>query len=146
MISNSSKYGIRAVVYIAGKTKNHENIGIKQISEDLNLPMPFLAKILQILARQKILLSYKGPHGGFTLASQPSEILLINVVEAIEGKDIFSRCILHNENCRSVDSTKSPCALHRDYVVLRKKIKTLFMETSILDLVRKTETFNDILL
>lgn len=144
MISNSSKYGIRAVVYIAVKTKIHENIGLKQISDDLVLPMSFLAKILQTLARKKILLSFKGPHGGFVLASKPSDIFLINIVEAIDGKDVFSKCILHNEKCRSADFTKSPCALHGDYVVLRQKIKSLFMETTIFDLVRKTELFDDI--
>lgn len=146
MISNSSKYGIRAVVYIAGKTRNNENIGIRQISGDLDLPMPFLAKILQTLARQKILLSYKGPHGGFALARDASDILLIDVVEAIDGRDVFSRCILHNENCKSADFTKSPCTLHGDYVVLRQKIKTLFKERSILDLVQKAAQFDDILL
>jgi Rrf2 family protein len=146
MISNSSRYGIRAVVYIAGKTRNKENLGIRQISGDLDLPMPFLAKILQTLARQKILLSYKGPHGGFALARDASDILLIDVVEAIDGRDVFSRCILHNENCKSADFRKSPCALHGDYVVLRQKIKTLFTERSILDLVQKAAQFDDILL
>lgn len=146
MISNSSRYGIRAVVYIAGKTRKKENLGIKQIAGDLDLPMPFLAKILQTLARRKILLSYKGPHGGFALAQEPSDILLIDVVEAIDGKDVFSRCILHNENCKSADFSKSPCTLHGEYVVLRQKIKTLFMERSILDLVQKAAQSDDILL
>lgn len=146
MISNSSKYGIRAVVYIATKIESDEHIGIKQISDALKLPLPFLAKILQTLARQKILLSFKGPHGGFSLASKSSDILLIDVVDAIDGEDVFSRCILHTENCRSTNFTKSPCALHGDYVVLRQKIKSLFKETTILDLVRKTEQFDDILL
>ncbi len=57
MLSNTCKYGLRAVVYIAGKSHKESKIGIKQISDNLNLPMSFLAKILQSLARQKILSS-----------------------------------------------------------------------------------------
>ena len=70
MLSNSCKYGIRAVVYLASRhTKS--NIGIKEISGDLGLPSPFLAKILQQLAKHKILNSVKGPNGGFTLKRKP---------------------------------------------------------------------------
>ena len=88
MLSNTCKYGLRAIVYIAGKSNNGEKIGIKRISSDLDLPMPFLAKILQSLARQKILLSSKGPNGGFSLARDPKEIYLIEVVTAIDGEDV----------------------------------------------------------
>lgn len=59
MLSSTCKYGIRAVTYIASKSKDNKKIGIKQISRDLDLPTPFLAKILQMLAKQKILSSTK---------------------------------------------------------------------------------------
>ena len=65
MLSNSCRYGIRAVVYLASRYSEKNNIGIKEISGVLNLPAPFLAKILQQLARHKILNSVKGPNGGF---------------------------------------------------------------------------------
>ena len=55
MLSNSCRYGIRAVIYLAGHPENGGKIGIKKISNDLDLPTPFLAKILQQLAKQKIL-------------------------------------------------------------------------------------------
>ena len=60
MLSNSCRYGIRAVIYLASQPTGDNKTGIKQISNDLDLPTPFLAKILQQLAKQKILEFFQG--------------------------------------------------------------------------------------
>lgn len=146
MLSNTCKYGLRAIVYIAGNSVNGDKIGIKKISKDLDLPMPFLAKILQSLAKQKILLSSKGPNGGFSLARSPKEIYLIEVVKAIDGNDVFSRCVLHNDNCKSIDKNKVACALHSDYVKQRKRIENLFESKSVQSLVSTAKNSDDILI
>ncbi len=146
MLSNTCKYGLRAVVYLAGNSKNGEKIGIRKISKDLDLPMPFLAKILQSLAKQKILSSSKGPNGGFSLSRDPKEIHLLEVVKAIDGDDVFSKCLLHNDNCRSIDKDKIACALHEDYVKSRMKIERLFLDKSVQNLVSTAKRSNDILI
>ena len=146
MLSNTCKYGIRAIVYIAGKSNNGEKIGLKRISKDLDLPMPFLAKILQSLARQKLLLSSKGPNGGFSLGRDPGEIHLLDVVKAIDGEDVFSRCVLHNDNCKSIDNNKTACTLHGDYVRSRQQIESLFKSKSVQNLVITAKNSNDILI
>ena len=146
MLTNTCKYGIRAIIYIAGKSTKGEKIGLKQISKDLDLPMPFLAKILQSLAKQKILLSSKGPNGGFSLARSSKDIYLIEVVKAIDGNDVFSRCVLHNDNCKSIDANKVACALHSDYVKQRKRIEKLFETKSVQSLVSTAKNSDDILI
>ncbi len=135
MLSSTCKYGIRAIVYIAVNSKKGEKIGIKRISEDLDLPMPFLAKILQLMVRKKILESSKGPHGGFSLARSPGEIYIIEVVKAIDGDDVFHKCVLHNDNCISVEGKRTQCTLHDDYVKARKRIEKLFETKTIQNLV-----------
>jgi DNA-binding IscR family transcriptional regulator len=55
MLSNSCRYGIRAVIYLTGQPFFQGETGIKKISSELDLPTPFLAKILQQLAKKKIL-------------------------------------------------------------------------------------------
>ena len=65
MLSNSCRYGIRAVVYLASQPVTECKTGIKKISSDLKLPAPFLAKILQQLAKQKILTPQKVRMEGF---------------------------------------------------------------------------------
>jgi Rrf2 family transcriptional regulator, iron-sulfur cluster assembly transcription factor len=136
MLSSSSKYGIRAVMYIASQSKNNGKIGIKKISEDLDLPTPFLAKILQLLARQKILSSSKGPHGGFSLLRDSKKITLFDIIVTIEGGDIFDNCIIHNMPCKCVDEEKLRCPIHDDYIKVRNGLVKLFTNKTIYSLVR----------
>jgi Rrf2 family protein len=136
MLSNSCRYGIRAVIYLANQPLPGINTGIKKISEDLNLPTPFLAKILQQLAKQKILHSTKGPHGGFSLLKDPHKITLLDIVNAIDGSDTFTSCIMHNGLCEGVEADKKQCPLHEDYNTLRKELISLFTNRTIYELVR----------
>ena len=134
------------MVYIAGNSQDGKKIGIKKISSDLELPMPFLAKILQSLAKQKLLLSSKGPNGSFSISRNPKEIYLLEVVKAIDGEDVFSKCVLHNDNCRSIDENKVACALHSDYVKQRKKIEKLFASKKIYSLVNTEKNSEEIMI
>jgi Rrf2 family protein len=138
MLSNSCRYGIRAVIYLASQPASNGKTGIKKISEDLNLPTPFLAKILQQLAKQKILSSSKGPHGGFSLLKDPRKITLLDIVRTIDGHDIFTSCIMHNGSCEGVEKDKVRCPLHDDYEKSRQAIIKLFSNRTIHELVVRT--------
>jgi Rrf2 family protein len=137
MLSNSCIYGIRAIVYLASQPPAVNKTGIKKISNDLKLPAPFLAKILQQLAKQKILSSSKGPHGGFSLLRDPRKITLLDIVNSIDGPYTFTRCLMHNGSCDGDDNQKH-CALHRDYEKPRTELLKLFSKTTIHDVVKKS--------
>jgi Rrf2 family transcriptional regulator, iron-sulfur cluster assembly transcription factor len=138
MLSNSCRYGIRAVIYLASQSLSSGKTGIKKISKDLRLPTPFLAKILQQLAKQKILSSSKGPHGGFSLLKDPRKITLLDIVNAIDGQDIFTGCIMHNGTCEGVKTDKVRCPLHEDYEKQRRELLMLFRNRTIHELVVKS--------
>jgi Rrf2 family protein len=138
MLSSSCRYGIRAVIYLASKPASNGKTGIKQISKDLDLPSPFLAKILQQLAKQKILSSSKGPHGGFSLLKDPRKITLIDIVNTIDGFDTFTDCIMHNGSCEGVEKEGKHCPLHQDYEKSRKELIKLFSNRTIHELVIKS--------
>ena len=140
MLSNSCRYGIRAVIYLASQPLSNGKTGIKKISNDLNLPTPFLAKILQQLAKQKILSSSKGPHGGFSLLKDPHKITLLDVVNTIDGSDTFTGCIMHNGTCEGVEKDKIRCPLHEDYEKPRRELIKLFSNRTIYELVVKSNT------
>lgn len=146
MLSNSCKYGIRAVVYIASRQKDNGKTGIKQISEDLGLPTPFLAKILQQLARHKILISLKGPHGGFSLLKEPKKITLLDIIRIIDGDEVFTSCIMHNTTCTFAIKGKRTCPLHDDYSTIRTEMGDMFGSRTIYDLVKKSENLEKILI
>jgi Rrf2 family protein len=137
MFSNSCRYGLRAVVYLASKPRGVEKTGIKKISEDLGLPTPYLAKILQQLSKKKILKSAKGPHGGFCLSKDPGKIKLLDIVKSIDGEEFFSGCIIHNETCKCLDKKGNSCTLHDDFEKLRSDIINLFTLKSVADMVKK---------
>jgi Rrf2 family protein len=132
MLSNTSKYAIRAVIYLSLYSGKDNKIGIKQISKDLNIPTPFLGKILQILAKHKILSSTKGPHGGFGLGKKADEIKLIDVVDIVDGRDMFLKCLIRLENCNE----KEPCSMHDKYSEIRSSLLNLFKNQNISELIQ----------
>ena len=139
MLSNSCRYGIRAVIYLAGQPSSSGKTGIRKISKDLDLPTPFLAKILQQLAKHKILSSSKGPHGGFSLIIDPRKITLLDIVNIIDGNDVFTNCVVHNGSCECVTKDKKYCSLHMDYEKIRADLIKLFKNKTIYNLVKKSE-------
>ena len=132
MLSNTCKYALRAVLYLAINSEGGQKTGIKKISKDLDIPTPFLGKILQNLAKHKILSSTKGPNGGFGLGKEPSEILLMDIVEVIDGQDSFHKCVIGMKYC---SEQENPCALHSRYADLREEIRKIFEVESIEQLV-----------
>jgi Rrf2 family protein len=128
MLSNTSRYAIRAVIYLALNGKEDLKIGIKQISKELDIPTPFLGKILQTLAKHKILSSTKGPHGGFGMGKNPYEISLMDIVQVIDGMDDFESCVLGLKTC-SIDQVH--CSIHRNYAALREQLKQLFQTENV---------------
>lgn len=135
MLSNSCRYGIRAVIYLASQPLANGKTGIKKISNDLGLPTPFLAKILQQLAKHKILSSSKGPHGGFSLLKDPHKITLLDIVNTIDGYDIFTSCVMHNGSCEGVEKNMKHCPLHSDYEKARQELILMFSKKTIWELV-----------
>ncbi len=131
MLSNTSKYALRAVIYLALYASEEKKIGIREIASSLEIPTPFLGKILQNLAKHQILDSSKGPHGGFCLKRQAMDISLMEIIEVIDGTEIFDTCVIRTSKC----SYDAPCSMHDKMAPLRSEIKSLFLTESIADLV-----------
>ena len=125
MLSNTCKYAIRSVIYLA-LTGGEKKIGIKKISKELNIPTPFLGKILQTLAKNKMLLSTKGPNGGFSLAKPASEISLLSIIEIIDGLDLFKECLIGLRSCSATAHDDVQCPIHHKYWPISKQIYDLF--------------------
>ena len=130
MISNTSKYAIRAVIYLALFASEEKKSGIKEISAALVIPTPFMGKILQMLAKKNILNSSKGPHGGFSLQRPAMDISIMDIIEIIDGTDFFNTCVIRTTKC----SHETPCSMHDKVAPLQRGIKSLFMTETIADL------------
>jgi Rrf2 family iron-sulfur cluster assembly transcriptional regulator len=128
MLSNTSKYAIRAVIYIAFYGTREHNIDIRTISNKLDIPSPFLAKILQVLARHEILSSTKGPNGGFGMKKDPFSVSLYDIVKIFDGDDLFKKCLISLRVCNA-DGIQ--CPMHAKYEEIRKQLIEMFKHQSI---------------
>lgn len=118
MFSKTCEYAIRAMIFIAHKSKNGEKVGIKEIAKGIGSPESFIAKILQQLSRRGLVLSLKGPTGGFYHDKKSLNNSLADIVSAIDGNKIFSGCALGLREC----SETKPCPLHNDFKKIRHDI------------------------
>ena len=131
MLSKSCEYAIRSIVYVAKNASKDSKIGIKSIAEELDLPTPYLGKILQKLTGGEILEGVKGPHGGFFLKDECKDIKLIKIIEVIDGLEFFHKCGMGMHEC----SETHPCPLHDDLKQFRDGLWSLYSSRSIRDLV-----------
>jgi len=145
MLSNTCKYALRALIYLGKFSEENKRIGIKKISEDLNLSSPFLGKILQNLVKQKLLVSTKGPNGGFALAKSAGEITLYDIVIKVDGEEFFTNCLISLEPCKSHDPSKPFCPVHVQYEKLRTDIGSFYKETNLEIISKDIEKYEDII-
>ena len=144
MLSNTCKYALRALIYLGKYSRDDHRIGIKKISEDLGLSSPFLGKILQNLVKQKLLVSTKGPNGGFALARDPGEISLWDIVIKVDGEEFFTNCLISLEPCKTHDPSKPLCPVHAQYDKLRGEITKFYQETSLKTISNDIKKFEDL--
>ena len=129
IFSKSCEYGLRAVVYVADASAEGRKVGVKEVAEEIDSPLHFLAKILQNLSKQGILSSSKGPGGGFYIEKSALDLSLAKVVEAIDGRSLFEGCAMGLKKC----SAKKPCPLHNDFGMIRSKITKMLESQTIGD-------------
>jgi len=133
LLPKTSIYALRAVLYMTSTGKKHKFVPLKRISEDLNISFHFLTKIFQILSRNGLMMSYRGPNGGVALAKPSSEISLIEIITALEGTEFFEGCILALPRC----GDEAPCPLHDYWRKMREELKDMFEQTSVDELGKK---------
>ena len=132
MFSNSSKYAIRAILFLALNSNEEKKIMVKNLSGKINVPHAYTAKILQELSRHNLVSSTKGPKGGFFLSERDKKQPLINIVKVIDGDDRLTSCLLSLEHC----SEDRPCPLHKMAAPLRDKLIKNLENKTICDLAK----------
>jgi Rrf2 family protein len=140
MLSHSSKYAINAVLYLAVHSNEPKKISAGEIAEAINIPSPFLSKLLQVLSRKNVISSTKGPGGGFYLTKENLNLNLIEIIKHMDGLENFEDCVLGLTKC----SSEKPCPLHYSIQPLKKQLFIEMSENSIDEFAKKVkagETF-----
>lgn len=131
-ISKSSEYAIRALTYIAQRSDQAEYQLARTMAIELEIPAPFLGKILQPLVTRGILISQRGRNGGFRLAHPHSEITLFQVVDAQEHLGRRRQCMLGQSEC----SDERACPLHSYWKDASESFLAKLANTTLADFVR----------
>ncbi len=135
MFSKTCEYAIRATIFIAQKSRQGERAGIKDIAKGIEAPEHFIAKVLQELSRKSLVLSAKGPNGGFYHNQESAQSTLADIVRTIDGDKIFNGCGLGLKQC----SESHPCPLHHEFKKVRNEIQRMLEKARIGTLSRELE-------
>lgn len=127
MFSKTCEYAIRALIFIAQKSKDGSRIGIKDIAAGIDSPEYFIAKILQDLSRKGFVQSAKGPNGGFYMDAENLDLSIADIVRDIDGDKLFAGCGLGLKLC----SEERPCPIHNDFKKIRNDIKEMLEQSKI---------------
>ncbi len=133
MLTKGTEYAIRALVYIQLQSWKDKRPGIVEIAKEIEAPEQYCAKILQTLARHKLVKSMKGRGGGFFFDEANEEITPYDVIHVMEGDDIFNKCGFGLKNCNN----DNPCPVHNKYVKVRDAFYDIVVSETIQSLSEK---------
>lgn len=122
-------YALRAMAYLA-RAKDDSPHTIDEISQNSNIPRHFLAKILKDLTRANLLIAAKGAKGGYRLARRPSNINLLEVIEATVGPMALNICLEGEGRCSELDN----CSLFPIWEKASKSVVGIFAGTNLTSL------------
>ncbi len=133
LITKASEYAILTLIILS---KKQEPVGSEKLSLELNIPKSFLAKILQALAKDNILKSYKGANGGFVLAKDSKDISMLDVITSVEGKaPAVFECSPSINECPS--NRADICSIWPFLNKLQIKIDVFLEQLSLADLIEE---------
>lgn len=130
LITRDTDYAVRALCFIA-KHKS-DMISVRELVKELKIPRPFSRKILQILNKKRVLKSYKGPGGGFSLAVVPKNIFLVDLIEIFQGPFKLNECTFKKRICPDITS----CVLNKKINTIEKYVISELKSITIASLLR----------
>ncbi len=133
LITKASEYAILSLIVLSRATAPKDS---ESLSKELYISKSFLAKILQALAKNGILKSYKGANGGFMLEKPPSEIDILAIITSVEGKNpsVFE-CSLQQSDCPSDQG--SICSIWPMLNRLQKNIDNFLANMTLQDILEE---------
>jgi Rrf2 family protein len=137
MLSKKTKYGIKALAYLAGKGSKNPVL-ISEIAESENISKKFLEAILLQLKKNGFLGSKMGKGGGYYLLKEPEKITIASVYRVLEGPIAMLPCVSLNyyEKCDDCISEEE-CILHKMMIEVRDKTLQVYENKTIKDLLLK---------
>ena len=136
MLSKRTKYGLKALTYMARNRCDDELVQIGTIASSENIPHKFLESILLALKKAGFLGAKKGKGGGYYLLKEPAEMKMTDVIRTLEGPIAMLPCVSLNyyEKCDDCPDEET-CSVHKLMIQVRDNTLEIFRNTTLEDLV-----------
>lgn len=121
-------------MYLMSRSSEGVRVGIKEVAREVEANEHTTGKILQLLAKEGVIHSVKGPNGGFSIGPG-KPLYFMDVVRIIDGEQFFTRCGLGLKAC----SERRPCPIHHQYKEVREELHRQFCTLSVQELSRDLE-------
>lgn len=133
MLSKKTKYGLKALSYIAKKQCNNP-VSISEIAKSENISQKYLESILLSLKKAGVLSSKKGKSGGYYLLKTPSDIAMSKIIRTLEGPIAMLPCVSLNfyEKCDDCPD-ENTCAAHKLMIQVRDSTLKILENTTLAD-------------
>jgi Rrf2 family protein len=132
-ITRQADYAVRAVLYLA-RLDTNKRAATSQVAQEQHIPPSFLAKIISQLSIAGLLHTSRGARGGVTLARDPKEITLLEVIEAIDGPIMLNECVGDGSNCTFDDD----CPLKPVWCEAQNELVTRLRQTDFSKLIEQS--------
>ncbi|MBD3421956.1 MAG: Rrf2 family transcriptional regulator [Chitinivibrionales bacterium] len=128
IIRRNSDYALRSLIYLAREPAGTV-VDLTTLATETGTPPLFLQKILQLLVREKVLISHRGAHGGVSLAQNPGQVDALHIIELMQGPLVLSICTNQDKACMR----KQFCSLRKNFIRIQESylesLRSLTLDT-----------------
>ena len=135
-VTRAGEYAIIGLLYLAGQPEGR-TVMVEEISDAEKIPSSFLAKIFQVLAKGKLVVSHRGARGGFSLARSPEEISLLQILNCVEREFALQKCVTEEPSCVVSTERLGSCVLCGVFAEAQRRVNEVFASTTLADLSKK---------
>lgn len=131
-LNKETEYALEGLAFLSARPDGTV-LQASELADAVGTSTAFMSKILRQLRGAKIVLGHRGNPRGYSLAKVAERISVRDVIETLEGGDIFERCIFWSEPCSEVNA----CPLHDVWKRVKPQVRAQFSELTVRDLGRR---------
>jgi Rrf2 family protein len=132
-ITRQADYAVRAIYYLS-TLEFGNRASTSHIAKEQNIPPSFLAKIISQLSVAGLLHTSRGARGGVSLARDPAEITMLDVIESIDGPILLNECVDDAHGCKF----DKECPMRMMWIELQDDLVSRLGGSTFADFVAKT--------
>lgn len=129
-LTRAGEYAVKSLLYIAAQDAE-ARVMASEVATAEEIPVNFVRKILESLAKTGLVKSYRGAGGGFTLGRPAEDISLRHVIEAVEGPLALNQCLLPS-TCQNLPT----CPMSQIWMEAQHAVEAVLERYSLADVVR----------